>query len=231
MSTKDAGRRCRQRRRGLPRHRSTSVGSLKSTSAARVRIEAELGLSEATRVERDPSGRTWTYRLRQPSRDRVRAIVMNPVGRGHRKDRYGSDSRSRTRSALGFGLSTLDSGFGAAQRQSPEPRAQSPEPERLSTHDLAGCNRWRARVRARCCASPPGAGRDGSSNRATSNTLVSSCVVQYWMIETQPERRPLRRGFPRCRQREVSTATPAPVGPFTVTMSLVPPTAAISSSE
>ena len=47
--------------------------------AARVRIEAELGLSEARRVERDPSGRTWTYRLRQPSRDRVRAIVMNPV--------------------------------------------------------------------------------------------------------------------------------------------------------
>jgi hypothetical protein len=47
--------------------------------AARVRIEAELGLSEATRVDRDPSGRTWTYRLRQPSRDRVRAIVLNPV--------------------------------------------------------------------------------------------------------------------------------------------------------
>jgi hypothetical protein len=47
--------------------------------AARARIEAELGLSEATRVDRDPSGRTWTYRLRQPSRDRVRAIVMSPV--------------------------------------------------------------------------------------------------------------------------------------------------------
>ena len=46
---------------------------------ARARIEAELGLSEATRVDRDPSGRTWTYRLRQPSRDRVRAIVMSPV--------------------------------------------------------------------------------------------------------------------------------------------------------
>jgi len=47
--------------------------------AARARLEAELGLSEATRVDRDPSGRTWTYRLRQPSRDRVRAIVMSPV--------------------------------------------------------------------------------------------------------------------------------------------------------
>lgn len=47
--------------------------------AARVRIEMELGLIEASRVERDPSGRTWSYRLRQPSRDRVRAIVMNPV--------------------------------------------------------------------------------------------------------------------------------------------------------
>ena len=47
--------------------------------AARVRMRRELGLSEATRVERDPSGRTWTYRLRQPSRDRVRAIVVNPV--------------------------------------------------------------------------------------------------------------------------------------------------------
>jgi hypothetical protein len=47
--------------------------------AARARMEAELGLSEATRVDRDPSGRTWTYRLRQPSRDRVRAIVMSPL--------------------------------------------------------------------------------------------------------------------------------------------------------
>jgi hypothetical protein len=47
--------------------------------AARARLEAELGLSEASRVDRDPSGRTWTYRLRQPSRDRVRAIVMSPV--------------------------------------------------------------------------------------------------------------------------------------------------------
>jgi hypothetical protein len=46
---------------------------------ARVRIEAELGLSEAARVERDSSGRTWSYRLRQPSRDRVRAIVIHPM--------------------------------------------------------------------------------------------------------------------------------------------------------
>ena len=46
---------------------------------ARVRIEAELGLSEAARVERDSSGRTRSYRLRQPSRDRVRAIVVHPM--------------------------------------------------------------------------------------------------------------------------------------------------------
>ena len=41
-------------------------------------LEAELGLTEAQRVERDPRGRTWEYRLRMPTRDRVRAIVLHP---------------------------------------------------------------------------------------------------------------------------------------------------------
>jgi len=45
--------------------------------ATRPRIEAELGLTEARQVDRDPSGRTWTYRLRQPTRERVRSILMN----------------------------------------------------------------------------------------------------------------------------------------------------------
>ena len=41
-------------------------------------LEAELGLTAAQRVERDPRGRTWEYRLRTPTRDRVRAIVLHP---------------------------------------------------------------------------------------------------------------------------------------------------------
>lgn len=44
----------------------------------RPRIEAELGLAEPQRVERDPRGRTWEYRLRTPTRERVRAIVVHP---------------------------------------------------------------------------------------------------------------------------------------------------------
>ena len=44
----------------------------------RRQLEAELGLTEAQRVERDPRGRTWEYRLRMPTRDRVRAIVLHP---------------------------------------------------------------------------------------------------------------------------------------------------------
>ena len=44
---------------------------------ARSRLEAELGLAEAQRVDRDSSGRTWAYRLRRPTRDRVRSIVTN----------------------------------------------------------------------------------------------------------------------------------------------------------
>jgi hypothetical protein len=45
---------------------------------ARRALEAELGLTDAQRVERDPRGRTWEYRLRTPTRDRVRAIVLHP---------------------------------------------------------------------------------------------------------------------------------------------------------
>jgi len=47
------------------------------TDAARLQLEAELGLTEAQRVERDPRGRTWEYRLRMPTRERVRAIVLH----------------------------------------------------------------------------------------------------------------------------------------------------------
>jgi hypothetical protein len=45
--------------------------------AGRVRLEAELGLADALRVERDPTGRTWAYRLRRPTRDRVRTVLKN----------------------------------------------------------------------------------------------------------------------------------------------------------
>ena len=46
--------------------------------SARLQLETELGLTDAQRVERDPRGRTWEYRLRMPTRDRVRAIVLHP---------------------------------------------------------------------------------------------------------------------------------------------------------
>ena len=45
--------------------------------AARERLEAELGLTGAQRVSRDPRGRTWEYRLRMPTRERVRAVVLD----------------------------------------------------------------------------------------------------------------------------------------------------------
>jgi hypothetical protein len=44
----------------------------------RLQFEAELGLTDAQRVARDPRGRTWEYRLRTPTRERVRAIVLHP---------------------------------------------------------------------------------------------------------------------------------------------------------
>ena len=49
------------------------------TEENRLRLEAELGLMDAQRVERDPRGQTYTYRLRQPTLDRVRDIVMHPA--------------------------------------------------------------------------------------------------------------------------------------------------------
>ena len=44
----------------------------------RLQFEAQLGLTDAQRVARDPRGRTWEYRLRTPTRERVRAIVLHP---------------------------------------------------------------------------------------------------------------------------------------------------------
>jgi hypothetical protein len=44
----------------------------------RLQFEAELGLTDAQRVARDSRGRTWEYRLRTPTRERVRAIVLHP---------------------------------------------------------------------------------------------------------------------------------------------------------
>jgi hypothetical protein len=43
----------------------------------RRQIEAELGLADAQQVARDPRGRTWEYRLRTPTRDRVRTILLH----------------------------------------------------------------------------------------------------------------------------------------------------------
>jgi peptidoglycan/LPS O-acetylase OafA/YrhL len=42
---------------------------------ARRSLEAELGLTAIGPVERDASGRTWSYRLRSPTPDRVRALL------------------------------------------------------------------------------------------------------------------------------------------------------------
>jgi peptidoglycan/LPS O-acetylase OafA/YrhL len=42
---------------------------------ARRGFEAELGLTAIGPVERDASGRTWSYRLRSPTPDRVRALL------------------------------------------------------------------------------------------------------------------------------------------------------------
>jgi len=45
----------------------------------RLRLESELGFADPQQVSRDPRGLTWTYRLRRPTRDRVRAIVITPA--------------------------------------------------------------------------------------------------------------------------------------------------------
>jgi hypothetical protein len=43
----------------------------------RRQVEEELGLADAQQIARDPSGRTWEYRLRMPTRDRVRMILLH----------------------------------------------------------------------------------------------------------------------------------------------------------
>ena len=43
----------------------------------RRQVEAELGLADAQQVARDPRGRTWEYRLRTPTRDRIRMILLH----------------------------------------------------------------------------------------------------------------------------------------------------------
>jgi hypothetical protein len=47
------------------------------SEAGRRGLEAELGLTDAQQVLRDPRQRTWAYRMRRPTRERVRAILMN----------------------------------------------------------------------------------------------------------------------------------------------------------
>jgi hypothetical protein len=48
-----------------------------TTESDRLRCEAELGLTNAERMQRDPRQRTWTYRLRRPTRTRIGAVLMN----------------------------------------------------------------------------------------------------------------------------------------------------------
>jgi hypothetical protein len=43
----------------------------------RRQVEAELGLADGQQLARDPRGRTWEYRLRTPTRDRVRTIILH----------------------------------------------------------------------------------------------------------------------------------------------------------
>lgn len=47
--------------------------------AARRQLEGSMGLTDASPVDRDPSGRTWTYRLERPTQDRVRTMLLNPA--------------------------------------------------------------------------------------------------------------------------------------------------------
>jgi peptidoglycan/LPS O-acetylase OafA/YrhL len=49
------------------------------TDEDRARAEADLGLVEPEQVLRDPRLRTWSYRLRLPTPDRVRAIIRHPA--------------------------------------------------------------------------------------------------------------------------------------------------------
>lgn len=43
----------------------------------RQRVEAELGLTDAQQVARDERGRTWEYRLRTPTRARIRTVLLH----------------------------------------------------------------------------------------------------------------------------------------------------------
>jgi hypothetical protein len=47
--------------------------------ASRMKLEADLGLLEGQPVARDERGRTWTYRLRQPTQDRIRTVLRHPL--------------------------------------------------------------------------------------------------------------------------------------------------------
>jgi hypothetical protein len=47
------------------------------TDRVRLRLEQELGLTDAERVERDPRQRTWSYRLRRPTHARIEAVLMH----------------------------------------------------------------------------------------------------------------------------------------------------------
>jgi hypothetical protein len=47
--------------------------------ASRTKLEADLGLAEGQQLARDERGRTWTYRLRHPTQDRVRTVLRHPL--------------------------------------------------------------------------------------------------------------------------------------------------------
>jgi hypothetical protein len=47
--------------------------------AMRRGVENELGLADAQQMARDPRGRTWEYRLRRPTRERVRSVLLHPA--------------------------------------------------------------------------------------------------------------------------------------------------------
>jgi hypothetical protein len=47
------------------------------TDGDRQQLETQLGLTDAQRVARDPRQRTWEYRLRRPTQNRVRAVLQN----------------------------------------------------------------------------------------------------------------------------------------------------------
>ncbi|HZM94629.1 MAG TPA: hypothetical protein VFB92_14460 [Vicinamibacterales bacterium] len=47
------------------------------TDGVRQQLETQLGLTDAQRVARDPRQRTWEYRLRRPTHNRVRAVLQN----------------------------------------------------------------------------------------------------------------------------------------------------------